>query len=147
MAHDDAYAFRTLQLVTCHCYWEELGDMETVSDLAYSCDRVQGKNYGCGYVHDRSVVRSVNVNADCHLIVLPSGPSGCLQDIGGWASASESVNEGGYVHGHGYGSLPMLAEHKMKPFCTLEISCDSGKSYRAVKPVQDPPLFLPAYVA
>lgn len=95
------------------------------------------------------MARSVNANVDCHLIFLISGSWGYSQDTGGLASVngSGSANAGGHGHGHDYGSLPMLAEHKMKPSCALEISCDSGKSYRAVKPVQDPPVLLPAYVA
>ncbi|KAH9208808.1 hypothetical protein DL95DRAFT_467367 [Leptodontidium sp. 2 PMI_412] len=66
-----------------------------------------------------------------------------LEGTGGPVNASGSANEGGYAHDHGYGSLPTLAEHKMKPLYALEINCDCGKSNRAVKPVQDPPLLSP----
>ncbi|KAG4438986.1 hypothetical protein IFR05_005502 [Cadophora sp. M221] len=56
-----------------------------------------------------------------------------LEGTGGLVNANESANEGGYVHDHGYGSLPTLAEHKMKPLYALEINSDRGKSNGAVK--------------
>lgn len=119
--------------------------METVSDLACNCVG-SARNYGCGCgrcVHDQGVVRSVNANAGCRWNVPASKSLGDLKDTGGLASANGSANGDGYVHGHDYGTLPILAEHKTKPLSALEINCDFGKSNRTVKPVQDPPLLSP----
>ena len=80
---------------------------------------VHGSDYGCGYdcasVYDRGrdVCLSGNVNASYRSSAPSSMTSACLQNT----VDSVSVNACGDGHcAHGYGSLPTLAEHRLKPY-------------------------------
>ena len=105
------------------------------NDPADGCDY----DYECakGYSSDPDVIRTGNANASCCSTVLTSTLVEGSQNIGDLESGSGSASANGdeCVHdGHDYGSLPMLAEHRMKPCSAI-----SG-SDRAVKPVQLPPI-------
>lgn len=71
---------------------------------------------GNGYV--RNVAQNASVRADCRLISLVSGSSGCLQDVEVDDSASANVSERGRDH-NDHGSWLKLAEHMKKPYSSL----------------------------